>query len=68
MDPIAWCESCGEPLHEGDDFEFIPKGIVWVCRACVEDEEERLRDEFGWLGAWKGDTTGGNRPPDRESG
>ena len=26
MDPIAWCESCGEPLHEGDDYDFDPGG------------------------------------------
>ena len=68
MEPIAQCESCGEPLHEGDDYHFEPDGIVWVCLSCVEAEEARLRDEFGWLGAWKGDATHGNTSPGQEPG
>ena len=53
---IAHCEACGRPLFEGDDHHFNPEGIVWVCRACVEDEEDRLREEFGFIGAGRGDT------------
>jgi hypothetical protein len=68
MDPIAWCESCDEPLHEGDDYRFDPEGIIWACRSGVEAEEERLRDEFGWIGVWKGDATLGNTSPGREVG
>jgi hypothetical protein len=55
MKPIAHCEACGQPLHEEDDYHFDKEGIVWVCRACVEAEEDRLRDEFGWVGVWRGD-------------
>jgi hypothetical protein len=55
MEPIALCESCGKPLNEGDDYQFDKEGIVWVCRACVDAEEDRLREEFGWIGVWRGD-------------
>jgi hypothetical protein len=58
MEPIARCESCDIPLHEGEDHRFDPDGIVWVCRACVEAEEDRLRQEFGWIGVWRGDSAG----------
>jgi hypothetical protein len=68
MESIAWCESCGEPLHEGDDHHFDPYGLVWVCRSCIEVEEARLRNEYGWIGAWKGNATGGNSSPGREVG
>jgi hypothetical protein len=58
MELIAHCEACGKPLFEGDDHQFDPEGIVWVCRSCVEDQEERLREEFGWIGAGRGDGAG----------
>lgn len=58
MELIAHCEACDKPLHEGDDHHFDKEGIVWVCRACVEDEEDRLREEFGWIGAGRGDGAG----------
>ncbi len=54
MQPIADCECCGTPLDEGDDYDYCPDGIIWVCRACVEAEQDRLREEFGWIGAWTG--------------
>ena len=28
MESIAWCESCGKPLHEGDDLHFDSLDIV----------------------------------------
>ena len=62
MESIAHCEACGKPLHEGDDYHFAPAGIVWVCRACVDAEEDRLREEFGWIGVGRGDTTGEGGP------
>jgi len=58
MELNANCEACGKPLFEGDDHHFDKEGIVWVCRACVEGEEERLREEFGWIGAGRGDSAG----------
>lgn len=58
MDSIACCESCDKPIHEGDDHAFDPEGIVWVCRSCVDAEEDRLREEFGWIGVWRGGTGG----------
>ncbi len=64
MQPIADCECCGKPLHEGDDFNFCPEGLVWVCRACVDAEEDRLREEFGWIGVWRGDTAGKSNQDD----
>ena len=54
MELIAHCEACDKPLHEGDDHHFDPDGLVWVCRACVEGEEDRLREAFGWIGAGRG--------------
>jgi hypothetical protein len=71
MQPIADCKCCGKPLHEGDDFNFCPEGIVWVCRTCVEAEEDRLREGFGWLGAGKGEALADDDPsefPGREVG
>ncbi len=56
--PVADCECCGVPLHEGDDYDYCPDGIIWICRTCVEAEQDRLRDEFGWIGVWKGETAG----------
>jgi len=67
-EPVADCECCGRPLHEGDDFEFCPEGIIWTCRDCVEAEEERLRDEFGWIGVWRGKVTGGDDSPSSQDG
>jgi hypothetical protein len=58
MELVAFCEACGTPLHEGDDFEYCPEGIVWICRACVDAEEDRLREEFGWIGVWRSGVTG----------
>lgn len=63
MEPIAHCEACDKPLHDGDDHHFDPDGIIWVCRACVEAEEDRLRDEFGWIGAWKVEALADDDPP-----
>lgn len=71
MEPIAHCEACGQPLHVGDDYHFDKEGIVWVCRACVEAEEERLREEFGWIGTWKGKSLADDDLPEfpgREAG
>jgi hypothetical protein len=62
MQPIADCECCGKPLHEGDDFDFIAEGLVWVRRTCVDAEVDRLRAEFGWIGVWRGDTAGEGDP------
>ena len=58
MELIAHCEACDEPLHEGDDYHFDKDGIVWVCGACIDAEEDRLREEFGWIGVWKSDAPG----------
>jgi hypothetical protein len=58
MELIAHCEACDRPLHEGDDYHFDPDGIVWVCRACIDAEEARLREEFGWIGVSRGDMSG----------
>jgi hypothetical protein len=58
MDPIGRCEGCKKPLHEGDDYQFDTEGLVYICRACVEVEEDRLREEFGWIGAGRGHITG----------
>ena len=57
MDPIGRCEGCDKPLHEGDDYQFDTTGLVYLCRACVEVVEDRLREEFGWIGAGRGHTT-----------
>ena len=64
MEPIALCESCGKPLNEGDDYQFDKEGIVWVCRSCVDAEEDRLREEFGWIVAWKGKALAVDDPPE----
>ena len=62
MELTAHCEACGKPLFEGDDHHFDPDGIVWLCQTCVEAEEDRLREEFGWIGAGRGDTAGKSVP------
>jgi len=62
IEPVADCECCGTPLHEGDDYDFIAEGLVWVCRSCVEAEEDRLREEFGWIGVWRGEGLGDDAP------
>ena len=62
METIAHCEACDKPLHEGDDYHFDTEGLVYLCRACVEAEEDRLRDEFGWIGAGRGDAAGRSVP------
>lgn len=67
-EPIADCECCGRPLHEGDDFDFIAEGLVWVCRPCVEAEEDRLREEFGWIGVWRGEFADRDGSPDFPGG
>ena len=64
MESIAHCEACGRPLHEGDDHHFDKEGIVWICRACVEVEEDRLQEEFGFIVAGRGDTSGKGVPHD----
>ncbi len=67
MDPIGRCEGCDKPLHEGDDYHFDTEGLVYICSACVEVEEIRLREEFGWIGAGRGDTSGKGVPHDTAS-
>ena len=67
-EPVADCECCGRPLHEGDDYDFIAEGIVWICRACVEVEEDRLREEFGWIGVWRGKVNVRVDPPCSQAG
>jgi hypothetical protein len=62
MDPIGRCEGCDKPLHEGDDYLFDTTGLVYLCRACVEEEQDRLREEFGWIGVGRGDTSGKGVP------
>ena len=54
MELIAHCEACGKPPFKGDDHHFDKEWIVWVCRAFVEDEQDRLREAFGWIGAGRG--------------
>ncbi len=66
MELIAHCEACGKPLHEGDDYDFIAEGVVWICRACAEAEETRLREEFGWIGVWQDDPAGEFIPDAKE--
>ena len=54
METIARCEACDKPLHEGDDYHFDTEGLVYLCQTCVEAEEDRLREEFGFLGVGRG--------------
>ena len=66
METIARCEACDKPLHEGDDYHFDTEGLVYLCRACVEAEEDRLQEEFGWIGAGRGDGAGKFVPDAKE--
>lgn len=33
---IAWCESCSNPILDGDVYACDPDGI-YVCRACMDE-------------------------------
>ena len=38
-DPVAYCNSCGCPLYEGDVLYALDGGI---CEECLEDEYRRI--------------------------
>lgn len=38
-EPAAWCESCGMPLFEGDDFTTDDDGVSGCRRAMIEGDE-----------------------------
>jgi hypothetical protein len=67
MDPIGRCEDCDKPLQEGDDYHFDTEGLVYICSPCVEEEQSRLQEEFGWIGVGRGDTSGKGVPHDSDS-
>ena len=65
MELIAHCEACDMPLFEGDDYHFDTEGLVHVCSTCVEEEQARLQEQFGWIGVGRGDTSGKGVPHDQ---
>jgi hypothetical protein len=62
METIAHCEACDKSLHEGDHYLFDTTGLVYVCSTCVEEEQDRLQEEFGWIGVGRGDSAGKGVP------
>ena len=41
MDPVYYCDLCGEPIYEGDTIYKILGNKV--CEGCIEDSKEFAR-------------------------
>lgn len=36
--PVMYCDECGEPIYEGEEFMELPNGLHWVyCEDCIQN-------------------------------